>query len=229
MPKTTLQPLAHQILFEVDGFTAEMCLEEESLDLAYHLRYQAYFQADAIPHNDEERCTDPYDRQKNARTYLIWHGGRPVASVRSLTWSAEYDWDPTPSVKYFAADVDRHLGIQTPLLESNRYVVAPDFKGRQSLTAQMLLFRIQTLGTLADACDYVITAVRPRHARFYERFMNFEVISDPIEVPEVSFPIQLLSTAAASRDKLAQSSAIAAFEEADLDRYRRCLEQLYAR
>ena len=157
-----------------------MCLEPESLDLAYQLRYQAYFQADAIPQNDEERCTDPYDDQRNARTYLIWYEGRPVASVRSLTWSAAYDWDPTPSVKYFAKDVDRHLGIQTPLLESNRYVVAPDFQGRQSLRAQMLLFRIQTLGTLADGCEYVITAVRPRHVRFYERFMNFEAISGVI-------------------------------------------------
>ncbi len=228
MPKT-LTPLAHQLLFTANGFVAEMCLEEESLDLAYHLRYQAYYQAEAIAANAAERCTDRYDEQPNARTYLIWYDGRPVASVRSLTWSAEYDWAPTPSVRYFEADIDQHLGSRVPLLESNRYVVAPDFTGRLSLTAQMLLFRIQTLGTIADGCAYVITAVRPRHARFYERFMNFTVISEPIEVPEVQFPIQLLATPAASREKLAESSAIAAFEEADLERYRQCLAQLQAK
>ncbi len=92
----------------------------------------------------------------------------------------------------------------------------------------MLLFRIQTLGSILDRCDYVITAVRPKHVKFYERFMNFYPISDPIEVDEVTFPIQLLATPVTSREKLAQSSAIAAFDPEDLARYEKCLQLLYA-
>jgi hypothetical protein len=77
-----------------------------------------------------------------------------------------------------------------------------------------------------DQCDYVITAVRPRHARFYERMMNFRIISEPLQVPDVSFPIQLLATPIQSREKLAKSNSIAAYQEADLDWYRHCLAQL---
>ncbi|NRB47971.1 MAG: hypothetical protein HRU41_09895 [Saprospiraceae bacterium] len=225
--QSTLKPLDHQVLFEVNGYTAEICIEPESLQLAYHLRYQAYRHADAIPANEEAICTDSFDEQRNARTFLIWFEDQTVASVRSLTWSASYDWAPTPSINFFKTEVDHYIGLSSPILESNRYVTAPDFTGRKSLTAQMLLFRIQTLGALVDQCAYVITAVRPRHVKFYERFMNFFSISDPLKVDEVSFEIQLLATPIASKDKLSKSSAIATYEEADLERYQNCMHLLY--
>jgi hypothetical protein len=224
MPSCT-HPLEHQVLFREGDYTAEMCLAPTSLETAYRLRYDAYVAAAAIPENADRRFVDRYDGQDNARTYLLWHTGRPVASVRSLTWSSAYDWAPTPSVEYFRAEVAEHLGLRTPLLESNKYVVAPDFQGRQSLTAQLLLFRIQLLGLLADGCTYVITAVRPRHVRFYERFMDFFAISEAIEVPDVQFPIQLLATTVEGREKLQQKSPVTVFREADLDRYHRCLER----
>lgn len=223
----TLKPLDHQILFEVDGYTAEICIEPESLNLAYHLRYQAYRQAEAISANAAETCTDPFDGQQNARTFLIWYQNKAVASVRSLTWSADYDWVPTPSINIFRLEVEQFLGLSSPILESNRYVTAPEFTGRKSLTAQMLLFRIQTLGALVDQCAYVITAVRPRHVKFYERFMNFYSISEPKEVEAVSFQIQLLATPIASKDKLSESSSLATYEEADLERYLNCMQLLY--
>lgn len=210
-------------LFEESGYSAEMCLDEESLKLAYHLRYKAYLNARAITQNPDECCIDQYDTQKNARTYLIRYQGRPVASVRSLTWSADYDWAWTPSVKYFQSEIKNHLGLCTPLMESNRYVVDPSFKGQKSLIAQMLMYRIQTLATIADGCDHVIAAVRPRHTPFYKRMMNFKIISEPISVSEVDFQIQLLTTPIISREKLAQSNGIAAFHETDLERYHQCL------
>lgn len=223
------QPLAHQILFEANGFTAEMCIEEESLRLAYNLRYRAYRSVDAIPANAQEIFTDQYDEQENVRTYLIWHEGQPVASVRSLTWSSAYNWAPTDSTVLFKNDIEQRLGLDTPVLESNRYVVDPEFKGRKSLMAQMLLFRIQALGSQIDNCQHVITAVRPRHASFYKRFMNFEPISAEITVEKVSFPIQLLATPVSSCEKLAESSALAAYEEGDLERYQHCLNELNRR
>ncbi len=224
--KTLLKPLTHQFLFEESGYTAEMCIEQESLEIAYHLRYRAYLNVDAIGPNAEQLFTDKFDQQKNARTYLIWFEGQPVASVRSLTWSAAYQWAPAPSVQFFSAEIEQQLGLTASLLESNRFVVDPSFTGRQSLTAQMLLFRVQTLASLADHCDHVITAVRPRHVRFYERFMNFRVISEAIEVSEVKFPIQLLTTPVSSKEKLAQSNGIAAYQEVDLEKYMHCLKHL---
>lgn len=221
-----MQPQAHQVLFETNGFLAEMCIEEESLLTAFNLRYQAYQSVGAIPEDPSELFSDVYDSQQNARTFLIWENNQPIASVRSFTWSADYDWEPTPTLSHFKKDVEKHLGSETPLLDSNRYVTAPSVTGRKSLTAQMLLFRIQTLGALIDQCAYVITAVRPNHVKFYKRLMNFYPISEAIEISEVKFPIQLLATPIASKDALSQNSPIAKYEEADLERYHDCLTRL---
>ena len=226
--KTPSQPLPHQILFTENDFTAEMCIEEESLELAYHLRYRAYRNVDAIPSNAREIFTDKYDQQNNVRTYLVWHDGQPVASVRSLTWSEDYDWALTDSMVLFKNEIDVVIGLETPILESNRYVVDPEFNGRKSLMAQMLLFRVQSIASHVDNCHYVITAVRPRHAKFYKRFMNFEPISEAISVESVAFPIQLLATPVASRKKLAESSSMAAFKNADLENYTNCLRKMRA-
>ena len=66
----TKQPVSHQVLFEVDGFTAEMCIEKESLDLAYRLRYKAYLNAGAIQPNAAMEFVDHFDLQNNARTFF---------------------------------------------------------------------------------------------------------------------------------------------------------------
>ena len=223
-----LQPLSKQLLFTANGFTAEMCIDPESLSIAYNLRYRAYLHAGAIPLNPKEEFTDEYDQQHNVRTYLIWYENRPVASVRSLTWSAKYNWLPTDCSVLFKQDINQQLGADTPVLESNRFVVDPEFKGRKSLMAQMLLFRVQAIGAVVDQCKYVITAVRPRHASFYKRLMNFEPISEPLAVDKVSFPIQLLSTPVASREKLAESNSMAAYMQEDVERYINCLQKIQA-
>ncbi len=206
-------------LFEQSGFTAQLCLSEESLVLAYRLRYQAYRSVDGIPENETGLATDAYDHQANSRTHLLWYEGRPVASVRSLIWSDRYPGCSTTSLDSYRTEIADHLGLQNRILESNRYVVDPDFNGRQSLTAQYLLFRIQTISCLFDNCQFVITAVRPKHASFYKRLMDFEPISTPKSVPGFQFEALLLATPYASRSKLAHNASIAALQLEDFERY----------
>lgn len=223
--QTTVQANPAHVLFKEEAYTAEMCLDHQSLSLAYHLRYRAYLKAGAIPVNPYEMCTDDYDDQANARTFLIWYEDQAVASVRSFTWSSAFNWQTTPSLDMFPKDIKANLGWRIPLLESNRYVVDPDFQGRKSLNAQMLLFRIQSLGALVDECSYVITAMRPRHIKFYQRFMGFYPISEPKAIDLVRFPIQLLATPISSVEILAQHSKLAQYTENDLYNYRMCLQQ----
>lgn len=72
--KTIALPIEDQVLFTENGFTAEMCVEQESLEIAYHLRYRAYLNVNAIKPNPQEFFSDKYDEQGNVRTYLIWNG-----------------------------------------------------------------------------------------------------------------------------------------------------------
>lgn len=206
-------------LFEEAGFTAQLCLNEESLKTAYRLRYRAYRSVEGIPENDLGLATDPYDLQSNARTHLLWYEGKPVASIRSLIWSDRYQRQSTTCLDAFRAPVREKLGLEANILESNRYVVDPAFSGRKSLTAQYLLFRIQTISCLYDNCQYVITAVRPRHMAFYKRLMDFDPISAVGTVEGFQFEAVLLSTPYASRHVLAKNASIAALQLADYERY----------
>ena len=206
-------------LFEESGFTAQLCTTEESLAQAYELRYRSYRSVDGIAENDTGMSMDKYDSQSNARTHLMWYEGKPVASVRSLIWSERYDWQSTTCVDAYRSAVESKLGLDKRLLESNRYVVDPDFGGRKSIMAQYLLFRIQTMSCLYDNCDYVITAVRPKHARFYKRLMDFDPISEPGMVDGFKFEAVLLATPYISRHVLAKNSSIAALHLEDFERY----------
>ena len=212
-------------LFEESGFCAQLCNTEESLRLAYQLRYRAYRSVDGIPENREGVAVDDYDAQPNARTHLIWYEGQPVASVRSLIWSARYDWQSTTCVDAYRPAIQANLGLDRPILESNRYVVDPEFKGRKSLTAQYLLFRIQTISCLYDRCQYVITAVRSNHISFYERLMGFYPVSDSTRVKGFQFETTLLATPYRNRAILAKNASVAA---AQLEDYEQYIKQLSA-
>ena len=211
--------LVNGFLFEESEFTAQLCNTEESLQTAYQLRYKAYRSVDGIPENPDGIAVDQYDTQDNARTHLIWYEGEPVASVRSLIWSDRYDWQSTTSLDAYRAAVEHEFEPAIPLLESNRYVVDPDFKGRKSLTAQYLLFRIQTLSCLFDRCHFVITAVRTNHIPFYERLMGFYPISEPTQVPGFQFETVLLATPYRNRAVLAKNSSIAGTKLEDYEHY----------
>ncbi len=211
--------LMEGFLFSESGFTAQLCRTEASKKIAYQLRYRAYRSVDGIPQNDLETAIDDYDAQPNARTHLLWYEGKPVASVRSLIWSDRYDWQSTTSLDTYRPAIDAKLGLNKRLLESNRYVVDPDFKGRKSLTAQYLLFRIQAVSCLFDHCEYVITAVREKHIAIYQRLMDFYPISDPMPVRGFQFKAVLLATPYASRHVLAKNASIAALQLEDFEQY----------
>lgn len=206
-------------IFEEAGFRAQLCTTPETLEIAYRMRYKAYRVVDGIEPNEDEMAIDPYDYQSNARTHLLWYEGKPVASIRSLIWSDRYNWQGTTSMDVFRADVKKQLGLDKRLLESTRFVLDPDFKGRKTLTAQYLLFRVQTISCLYDQCQYVITSVRPKHIGFYKRLMDFKPISDPVQIEGFTFEALLMATPYSSRHVLAKNASIAKLQLDDYERY----------
>lgn len=171
-------PLKNQIISSDKDFTVEVCLNERSKREAYSVRYQAYVQAGLISENEEELLYDAYDTMPNVRIFLVWHCGKPVATVRSCIYSDRYNWMPTEAVLHFQKDLSARLGTGTRLLESNRFAVVPDFQGRQSLFARLLLFRIHGLNAAVHDCKYLITSVQANHQAFYRRFLGLEPVSE---------------------------------------------------
>ncbi|MEM7655123.1 MAG: GNAT family N-acyltransferase [Bacteroidota bacterium] len=174
-------PSFHRIAFAFQGFSAEVCMSPASLETAYHLRYRAYLAAESIPPNPDELLYDEYDSAPHCRTHLIWKDDQPVATVRSCIWAAQYQWEDTEAIQYFRPEIKQFFPERPQILESNRFAVSPDFQGRQSLFAQLLLFRIHALSSASHGCDHIMTSVRPHHVKFYQKFLGMSPVSEDIQ------------------------------------------------
>lgn len=218
--ESEIQTRVNQLLFEVNGFTAEICLSPESRRIAYELRYRAYLDAGAIYPNDEEIVHDEYDDQPQSSIHLIWYEGKPVASVRSCIWSDEYEWRPIEAVAEYRNEIDASLGIKSRILESSRYVIDPSFQGRKSLFAQLLMFRIHALNSAVHGCTHIVTAVQEKHTPFYQRMLNFDPISEAKQVEWINYDrIVLLSTPRDKSLETALSRGMPAYTKQDVARY----------
>lgn len=223
-PKETLSQL-EGFIFENNGFSAQLCTNKKSLRAAFDLRYRAYKSSGDQVHMDDKSKLffDGSDFAQNSRTFLIWYGGKAVASVRSCIWSDKYDWAPIESTKYCDEYIQENLGYKSRLLESGRYVVDPEFKGRKSIFAQILLFKVHAIASLTDECSHIITMVRPRHVPFYERMLGFHKVSPVIQVPEFDLEIILLACPREKSLEVALQKGMPPYTEEEVNRYKELL------
>ena len=220
---TSLTSFEAEKLFEVKGFTAQLCCSDESKSIAYALRYKAYKHFAPSLENKEGMVYDAYDAQANTRTHLIWYQGKPIASVRSAIWSPTYNWMKVESINSFSSEVDHHIGLKKNMLESSRYVVDPEITGRTSLTAQLLMFRIQDLSSQVDNCGYILTSVREKHVPFYKRMLAFHQISDSIPHELVLENIVLLMTTQEESRNIVINKGMPPCQQEEVDRYKELL------
>lgn len=219
----TTAPSENQIIFTVEDYTVEVCRTKASMNTAFRLRYRAYLGVEAITENTEELLFDDYDYDPNTFIHLVWYQGKPVATVRGCIYAQHYDWVKTEGIKYFPTDVANQLGEQTHILESNRYAVDPEFQGRKSLFAQMLMFRAHALNARAHNCTQIITAVRSKHTLFYRRFLGMEKVSTKSKfIPWANAYVELLSTTTENCLHIAIKRGMPDIDPAGVCHYAKC-------
>jgi len=225
-PKNTLSQL-DGFIFTNNGFSAQLCSDKKSLRAAFDLRYRAYKSSGDSVLMDEtsQLFFDGSDFAPNTRIFLIWYEGQPVASVRSCIRSPKYNWAEIESEKYCMEHIAENFGADGVLLESGRYVVDPEFKGRKSIYAQILLFKAHAIASLTDDCTHIVTMVRPRHIPFYERMLGFSQISPLITPPNFDFEIALLSSPRQKSMEVALSRGMPPYTKEEIKRYEDLLEK----
>lgn len=174
-----------------DTYRLHPCETEQDLSQAARLRYLAYSNAEAIDVNAEEEFRDAYDERPNSRTCLVYEDDAPVASVRACVYSREHDFLHIPAFEVYMDDIVRGIGLDKTIVESNRFVIDPvKVDSRQLFKVP---FRFIILNILKFRSDYVITAVRPRHAPLYRRLLNMEPISDPKRYPGINVDMIMMA------------------------------------
>lgn len=195
-------------------------MNDASKYLAFEIRYRAYRAVGAIPENKEELMHEEMDFQANTRVFLVWFQGKPVATIRNCIYSGTYDWFPIESMQYFQQDFCSKLDANTAVLESGRFAVAPDFQGRQSFFACLLLFYAHGLNATAHQCKYIVSLVRANHLAFYKRFLAMEPISaQPRYVNWADTEASLLANRFEVGLEAILKKGMPTFNQDDVDRY----------
>ncbi|MFA6057430.1 MAG: hypothetical protein WC756_04470 [Taibaiella sp.] len=185
---------------------------------AFKLRYLAYKNAGAINENAAAEFKDKYDLQANAKTCLIYEENVPVASSRACVYSKEHDFLQIPAFEVYKEEIEKEIGLDKMIVESNRFVIHPDKVNSKYLFK--VPFRFIILNVLKFSSDYIITAVRPKHVPLYRRFLGLEPISTPQKYPGIN--VEMIMMAGVCNDLLPivmRKEEIFRFTEEEIDNY----------
>lgn len=155
------------------------------------IRYAAYSGVGAIPLASTKEFLDEYDDAPNVTSYLLRKDGSDIASIRVNVYGAEYQWQETTAFEVYRTEILAHCG-RTTIVESNRFVVAPEHQNK-GLAPLNALFRAITLAIMKFDAEWVITAVRPEHALFYRRALCMNPISGAKPYPRIDAGMILLA------------------------------------
>lgn len=114
-----------------------------------------------------------------------------LRSVRACIYSREHDFLHIPAFEVYMEDIEREIGLDKTIVESNGFVIDPaNVDSRQLFKVP---FRFIILNILKFRSDYVIAAVRPRHAPLYRRLLSMEPISEPRRYPGINVDMIMMA------------------------------------
>jgi hypothetical protein len=174
-----------------DNYVLQACQTEEEISAAFKLRYVAYKNVDAIHENPEAEFKDKYDFLENSTTCLIYEENKPVASLRTCIYDKEQLFMEIPAFEVYREEIEREIGFDKKIIESNRFVIDPEKVDSKQLFK--IPFRFVILNALKFECDYLLTAVRPKHVSIYKRFFGLEPISTPKKYPGINVEMVIMA------------------------------------
>lgn len=162
-------------LFTTGEYQVEMCLSAAQWKEALTSRAKFYEVTDdqnLTPEGDE------FDYQSNCKLFIVKRHEEIVGTVRSLTYNAAYGWQDCQLSVYYPKAFSAFEGkMRTPILESSRFAISPDLDRRASFEIQGILFRVHNIAVEVEQVEHMTTIIRPRHKRFYEKYMGMNAIA----------------------------------------------------
>lgn len=201
-----------------NSFTLHPCETGKKMSDAFKLIYVAYKNAGAIEENAEAEFKDKYDLQPNTKTCIVYEGNTAVASARACIYSEAHSYLPTPAFEVYRQDIEREIGLDKMIIESNRLVIHPEKVDSKYLFK--LPFRFIILNVIKFSSDYIITAVRAKHVPVYRRFLGLEPISGLRKYPGINVEMILMAGVCSDLLPVAMSKEeIFRFTDDEIDNY----------
>ena len=163
------------VLFSSGEFQVELCITPEQLEAALAARARFYETVEDLsvsPHGDE------FDFQANAKVFVVKREKEILGTIRNIAYNQAYDWRSCVTTHYWPEVVKVLGGERIPLLESSRFAIQVGLNRYESLKIQGMLFRVHSLAYEVESHAYFTTFVRPKHSRFYEKFIGMTAVAE---------------------------------------------------
>jgi hypothetical protein len=204
--------------------TARFALDEQTRADAYAIRHASYLRGGFIDPQPGGQFSDADDLAPNSRSLVIYHGGRPAASVRLCTLDLDpllQGWDSIPARRIFGQAVaalaaEPPPGQPAKLTEINRLVRHPDFASDYLLV--FALFRFVSYFVIETKARMMLSCVRRNHTGFYRR-MHFHYVDGPRRYAGVKFETNLMACRAQDYGRLMSEIPFVATDDNSRQRY----------
>ena len=147
---------------------------------AYRLVYQNYLRKGLIAANEHGLRVTPYHLLPTTETFIAVHDGRVICTV-SLIGDGLLGL-PMESIYGGEVNAARKQGLFVGEVSS---LAVRDVEFRCFLPIFVRLTRLMAQYARAHDMNQFLIATHPKHARFYQRFMGFDLIGAEKEYPSV--------------------------------------------
>ncbi len=94
-------------------------------------------------------------------------------------------------MQIFEKEIGNHVGYDTPLIEANKFVIAPNFQKRGGIEARFHLYKNVIKEADRICASAIVAAVRSEHIRFYQ-MLHFSLASESKSYPNLNFETTLM-------------------------------------
>ncbi|WP_262690628.1 N-acyl amino acid synthase FeeM domain-containing protein [Kordiimonas aestuarii] len=157
----------------------------------FELRYTAYLDKASIKENSNGAFSDPYDMAPNCHSFIEYIEGMAAGSIRACVYEPLKPHLGIPAQELFPEEMEAHLGLESAVVESNKFVVHPTFQ-HKALRLKFKLFKNVFDKALEIGADYIVTSPRATQIDFY-RGMQFEPISSVKRSLALDFDVVLMA------------------------------------
>ncbi len=169
----------------------------------YNVRYDAYLASQSINANQKRTFIDDYDDQPNCISHIEYIDGKPAGSIRACIFNKEDPFWTIPAQELFGEEIKNALGSDCSLVESNKFVIHPNYQGK-SIALKFRLLKFVFDHALNIDAKYLITSPRATQLDFYENIL-FRQISGVKRSLALNFDIALMACDLDAARKLVRS------------------------
>ncbi|MGC9268877.1 N-acyl amino acid synthase FeeM domain-containing protein [Acidiphilium sp.] len=176
---------------------AKIVTDAQDFEVAFALRYRAYFNAGYLKNIDHHSFSDIYDDRPSSKTILIYRGEQAVGSIRVCVLDrAKPDAIDLPASRMFHEEIDNLLTVPPHSTAPRRAVeitrLARDPERLDDRRVLWAMFRMVGYLIIANNADIVFVAVTKNHMPLYRR-MGYQIVAAPKAYPGLDVETGLMA------------------------------------